>query len=114
VLVLAMIETVRGVENLPAILAVDGLDGVYVGPNDLSISLGGPAGVDHADGPAADAVRTIGAACRRAGRIAGLFCGSPAHARRMAADGYALVNIGYDAGFLEAGSIAAIAAFRSE
>jgi 4-hydroxy-2-oxoheptanedioate aldolase len=114
VLVLAMIETARGVENLEAILAVDGLDGIYVGPNDLSISLGGPAGVDHADGPAADAVRTIGAACRRAGRIAGLFCGSPAHARRMAADGYALVNIGYDAGFLEAGSIAAIAAFRSQ
>ena len=75
VLVLAMVETAAALENIDAILAVDGLDGVYVGPNDLVDLAGlGPAGADHADGPARAAVETIGAACRRAGKLAGLFC----------------------------------------
>lgn len=112
VLVLAMVETAAALENIDAILAVDGLDGVYVGPNDLSISLGGPAGADHADGPARAAVETIGAACRRAGKLAGLFCDTPAYALAAREMGYDLVNIAYDGAFLEAGAAAAVAAMR--
>ena len=40
--VIAMIETREGIENVDAILDVEGLDGAFVGPSDLSISLGFP------------------------------------------------------------------------
>lgn len=49
VILLAMIETRKGVENLDAILSVKGIDGVYVGPSDLSMSLGKPPTLDPSD-----------------------------------------------------------------
>lgn len=112
VLVLAMIETAKGVENLEAILSVEGLDGVYVGPNDLSISLGGQAGADHAAGPTLAAIEKVGATCRDRGKLAGIFCDTPAYAKRMGAAGYALVNIAFDGDFLATGAAAAVAALR--
>ena len=47
--VIAMIESVTAVENLAAILAVDGIDVFFVGPNDLSSSMGLPGQIHHAD-----------------------------------------------------------------
>ena len=49
-LVLAMIETREGVANLEEILAVEGLDGIYIGPADLALSHGKTPGFDHDDG----------------------------------------------------------------
>ena len=45
---LAMIETADGVRNLDEICGTPGLDGLYIGPNDLSLSHGGKGGLDHA------------------------------------------------------------------
>lgn len=56
------IESVPGIENLDEILKVDGIDGIFVGPNDLSISLGVPAQYDHPDYEAA--LRRIISICK--------------------------------------------------
>ena len=56
------IESVPGIEALPEILTVDGIDGIFVGPNDLSISLGIPDRYDHPEYE--DALRTIIRTCR--------------------------------------------------
>ena len=46
-IVIAQIEHIRGVENLEEIIKVDGIDGVFIGPYDLSCSLGVPGQLDH-------------------------------------------------------------------
>src|SRR5690606_16709402 len=46
ILIFAMIETKEALDNLEEIMTTPGLDGVYVGPSDLTISLGGKAGLD--------------------------------------------------------------------
>src|SRR5258708_19426603 len=66
-LTFAMIETAAGLANVEAIVATPGLDGVYIGPSDLSLAMGGPPGQDS-DAPALMAAfDTIIAACKTAG-----------------------------------------------
>lgn len=63
VLAIAQIETVQALDNLDDILSVRGLDAVYVGPADLSISAGGPAEIDNVgDESVARQLRILGAA----------------------------------------------------
>jgi 4-hydroxy-2-oxoheptanedioate aldolase len=87
VAVLAMIETREALANLDAILAVEGIDGVYVGPSDLGLSLGYEPTLDPSAVEVKDAIRTILTRARAAGRIAGVHCGSVEMIRRMWADG---------------------------
>ena len=100
IIVLAMIETVEGLTNLDAILAIPGLDGVYVGPNDLSLAMG----FDPANEPTVPAVVTaiehIRAATRAAGMIAGIFCSDGAAAARRVGEGFDFVTPGNDAALL--------------
>ncbi|MBK8469514.1 MAG: aldolase/citrate lyase family protein [Candidatus Phosphoribacter sp.] len=73
-LVLPMVETATGLENAADILAVPGIDGVFVGPYDLSISAGYPA----PDSPQTiQALRTVIGLARAAGKIAGFMAGRP-------------------------------------
>ncbi len=83
VAVIAMIETREALANLDAILAVEGLDGVYVGPSDLGLSLGHEPTLDPTAPEVTGAIADILARARAAGRIAGVHCGSPAMIRRM-------------------------------
>ena len=95
ILRIAIIETVKGVENMEAIAAVEGLDMLYVGPNDLSIDYGGkPTYV-------ADDPRVTGAMARsidiakRNGIRSGTYAGSAEVARAAFTKGYDLVSVGY-------------------
>lgn len=73
-LLLPMVETAAGLRNAADILAVDGVDGVFVGPYDLSISSGFPA----PDSPQTlDAVRHVLGLARGAGKVAGFMAGAP-------------------------------------
>ncbi|WLQ35194.1 aldolase/citrate lyase family protein [Streptomyces castrisilvae] len=92
----AMVESATALENLDAILAVPGLDGVYVGPNDLALSLGvRPATVPMA--PVVEqALARVATGAHAAGVAAGVYCGDAATARRMADIGYDLVTPGND------------------
>lgn len=100
IVVLAMIETIEGLGNLDAILAVPGLDGIYVGPNDLSLAMGHDPANEPAAGPVADAIAQICARTRAAGKIAGIFCSDGAAAAQRVAQGFDFVTPGNDAALL--------------
>jgi 4-hydroxy-2-oxoheptanedioate aldolase len=110
VLTFAMIETRRALEALEEIVAVPGLDGVFVGPSDLSLALGGPAGSDWLEGPVPAALDHVLACCDGAGLYAGLYSRSVAYARRMRERGFRLLTAGGgDLDHLAAGMRAALA-----
>jgi 4-hydroxy-2-oxoheptanedioate aldolase len=104
VLAFAMIETQEALDNLDEILSVKGLDAIYVGPSDLSLSLGHPAGLDKPDEWMMTALKKIIDGCRRHKIHAGIHTGVPAYAKRMIEMGFAFVTVGGDARFLTAGS----------
>ena len=95
--VLAMVETREGLERCEALASVDGLDGLFVGPGDLGLSLGLGAGQDREEPEMRDAIARVLAACRRAGGRAGIHAGSTRYAARMARSGFDLVTVWVDA-----------------
>lgn len=114
IVALAMIETAQGLENLEAIVATHGLDGVYIGPNDLCLALGVAPSAESAEPVVVEAVQRIVGACRRAGKVAGIFCSSGAAAARRAAQGFSLVTPGNDATLLGKAAREAAAAAREQ
>lgn len=91
--VLAMIETREALGNLDAILAVEGIDGVYVGPSDLGLSLGHEPTLEPSAQEVLDAIDAILTKARAAGRIAGIHTGSPAMVRTMLAKGFHFASL---------------------
>ncbi|HEX3983058.1 MAG TPA: aldolase/citrate lyase family protein [Acidisoma sp.] len=108
----AMIETRGALDNLDAILAVDGLDAVYIGPSDLSLALGREPRFDQDDPVVLDAILEIGRKARVAGKIAGIHNGYPPYAKRMIANGFNFVTVGTDTMFLTDGSRGMLAEMR--
>ena len=102
VLALAMIESREALDALDAILDTPGLDGIYVGPNDLALSLGARPGAER-DGPVADAIARILAAALQRDLLAGIFCADAALARQRLSEGFHLVTPGNDAAILAQG-----------
>ncbi|MCP3734018.1 aldolase/citrate lyase family protein [Sphingomonas sp. RP10(2022)] len=111
-LLLPQIETGEAVDNLEAILDVEGISGVYVGPSDLGLSLGLPAVMDQEEERILAIYERVIAACAARGKIASLHNTSPAYAARMVAMGYHLVTVGSDLGFVLHGAGAALAVAR--
>lgn len=101
----AQIETKEAVENLEAILAVQGLDMVLVGPNDLAISLLGGRR-DPGDRLVCEALSDILSACRRHDVIAAIYANDAVMARTYIAQGWQSVAIGADLAWLKAGASA--------
>jgi 4-hydroxy-2-oxoheptanedioate aldolase len=100
---LAMIETPAALEALDEILAVDGLDGVFVGPGDMSLTLSDGAELN----PSSERVQTIAAdvaaKARAAGKLAGIFTNSVEDAQRGKDMGFRFIALGIDMGlFLDA------------
>jgi hypothetical protein len=104
---MAMIETRQAIENLDEILATPGLDSVYVGPSDLSVSMGQSAGFDPEFPEVLGAILKIPAAAKNHGVIPGIHVGSVAYAKRMFNPGYRLVSYLTDFRFLQWSSRAA-------
>jgi 2-keto-3-deoxy-L-rhamnonate aldolase RhmA len=94
--VVAQVEHIDGVRAIEAILAVAGIDAVFVGPYDLSASLNKPGRLE--DPEVRDAVRTVAAACARARVPVGIFSAGAAGALKAIEDGYTLVCAGVDSG----------------
>lgn len=93
IVALAMIETREALANLDAIVSTPELDAVYIGPSDLSVSLGLAHGLDREEGIVQDAIKSVLAACRRHGIKAAIHTGSTSYARRMIAMGFDLVTV---------------------
>ncbi|MCB2140297.1 MAG: 2,4-dihydroxyhept-2-ene-1,7-dioic acid aldolase, partial [Rhodobacteraceae bacterium] len=95
--------------------ATPGLDGIYVGPADLTLSLteGRLApGFDREEPEMIGALQMIVAACRRNGIRAALHCGTPDYAARAIGWGFDMTTVGGDSRFLAAAAGAAVAGFR--
>jgi len=108
--VLVQLETRVALGNLEAIAAIEGIDGLFIGPSDLAADLGHLGNAAHPDVQAA-----IADACTRirtAGKPAGILAPVEADARRYFEMGFTYVAIGSDVGLLSAGSTDLVARMR--
>jgi 4-hydroxy-2-oxoheptanedioate aldolase len=95
-LTIVMLETADGLANARSILGVPGIDGCFIGPNDLSVSLGFASELADLPVPVEQAIETIVAACAAAGTFAGIQTYSAAAASRRIAQGFRFVSIQSD------------------
>lgn len=95
--IFAMIETGEGLERCAALAAVEGLDGLFIGPGDLGLSLGLGPGQDREEPAMREHFARIVGACRDAGKRAAIHAGSAQYAARMAGEGFDLVTVWVDA-----------------
>jgi 4-hydroxy-2-oxoheptanedioate aldolase len=100
VLTFAMIETADGFANLDEIAATPGLEGLHVGPADLSLALGLSTFADLTDPQLLGALDEVVAAATRHGIVAGVHAPSPERAVEMAACGFTFVTAAADADLL--------------
>jgi 4-hydroxy-2-oxoheptanedioate aldolase len=98
------IESHQAVENAEEILAVEGVDGCWVGPADLALSMGleaAEAGINPAHN---EAVAHVLNACQTTGKIPGYACGSMEMGERRITEGFKFVNVGGDSTFVAEGA----------
>jgi 4-hydroxy-2-oxoheptanedioate aldolase len=108
-LLAVMVETRQALEELDELVAVDGVDLIFVGPGDLACSLG----IEDPSSPELrDAIVDVLARARGAGRLTGMFAGTPADAVRWHASGVNLVLLGSDMMWLNRALTAALGAVR--
>lgn len=108
VLCIVMIETAEAVAELDAILATDGIDGIYIGPNDLALACGFGRATYRDDPDVAALIQKIVDACRAAGVPAGLHCSDPQMGRDWIVRGAAMVTIAQDTGLIADGALEAL------
>jgi 4-hydroxy-2-oxoheptanedioate aldolase len=107
---LVQVETVKALENLDDILKVQGVDGVFIGPSDLSASMGYIGDAGHPEVVAAidNAITRI----RASGKAAGLLSMDPALSRHYIEQGATYVGVGVDTLLLSQGARRLVAEFR--
>jgi 4-hydroxy-2-oxoheptanedioate aldolase len=100
VLCIVMVETREGLENVEEIAATPGIDGIYIGPADLALSLGLPPSTSVTQDAHIEAVRRIREACRKHGVVAGMHASSGMWAKQHAEAGFDMVTVASDASLL--------------
>ena len=103
-MVFAMVETVEAMANVDAIAATPGLDGLFVGPSDLSITLSGGAGIDKTGPVTLAAMEKIAAAAKKNGLVAGAFAGDANVIKTYLKLGYTFLAAAVDADLLRMGA----------
>lgn len=96
VITLAMIETTQALDNLDAIVATPNLTGVYIGPSDLSLSMGHTPRLDQDEPAVVEKITHIRETAKKAGLRTGIHCAGTDYAKRMLAEGFDLVTLGSD------------------
>jgi 2-dehydro-3-deoxyglucarate aldolase/4-hydroxy-2-oxoheptanedioate aldolase len=110
-LVICMIETRSGLDNVEAIAAVDGVDVLWLGHFDLTNFLGIPAQFSHPQ--YRDAVKRIAAAAAKHGKSAGYMAASAELGREYLAAGYRMIATGTDQGLLQSATAQLISAWKN-
>lgn len=113
VVALAMIETKKALDNLDDIMSVKNLDGIYIGPADLGLSLGGEPRGDQTDPKVVAAIKKILAAAKKHKLRAGIHCSSPEYALKMISWGFEFVTILNDSALLMNNAKATVATMRA-
>ena len=109
----AMIETAQALDNLDAILSVEGLDAIYIGPSDLSLALGCRPVFDDVDPPVAQAIDHILERATAHGIKAGVHNGIAEGALARVAKGFRFVTVGSDARLMAAGAQQVLSKMRT-
>ena len=110
--VVLQVEHIEGVRNIDAIVEVEGIDAVFIGPYDLSGSLGIVGQVTHPD--VRTAISIVTEACRKANVVTGIFVTEASGAREALASGHGLIAMGMDAVYLWRAAKQALAQARGE
>ena len=106
---LAMIETKESLDKLDEIMSTQGVDGIYIGPADLSLAIGEEPGFDRPENTTAyKQIMRILEASKKRKLLAGIHNGSVDYAQKMISKGFDLVTIGADQRFMSSGAKAAI------
>jgi 4-hydroxy-2-oxoheptanedioate aldolase len=100
---IAMIETREALKNLDAIAAVKGIDVLFVGPSDLSITMSDGTLLDPQSKEVEAQLDRIVAAAKKADKVAGVYCATGERAAAMAKRGFGYLAVGNDLGFLREG-----------
>ena len=108
--VLVQIESRTGLGAVDAIAAVDGVDGLFVGPSDLAAAFGHLGNANHPD--VQEAIMHVFRRARAAGKAAGILAGVEADARRYLDWGATFVAVGSDLGLFRAASQALCDRFK--
>jgi 4-hydroxy-2-oxoheptanedioate aldolase len=108
-----MIETEEGLANVEEIAAVEGVDGLFVGPMDLCYGLGIAPG-DFGNSRFKDAVAAIVAACKKYDRAVGMFGYSSEMAHECLQNGFNFASAGTDISFFRSGVNRGLAIARGE
>jgi 4-hydroxy-2-oxoheptanedioate aldolase len=96
-----MIESQDGIDNMDAILSVPGIDAVFVGPNDLSISYGLAPDLTAKHPQTRARIEAILASCRAHGICAGIFCGGAAQTIEWRTLGFQMLAVQKDSVLLQ-------------
>lgn len=115
ILCLAMIETAEAMANLEEIVTTPGLDGVYIGPADLTLGVTNgrlSPGFDREEPEMIEAIQKILSSAKNAGIRACLHCGSPAYAARAIGWGFDLVTLLNDVRLLASAAAASVSQTR--
>ncbi len=105
VLCFAMIETRRGLAAADEICATPGIDGIYIGPSDLALSLGVPPMLPEPPAEHAEAVAGVMQSCVEAGIVPAIHAHSGLDARARADEGFRMVTCTSDAAILAIGGL---------
>ena len=111
----AMIETKESLENLDEIMQTEDLDGIYIGPADLSLAVGEKPSFDKPEGdPVYELIMKILEHAKKNNIIAGIQNGQPEYAEKMIKKGFQLVTIGSDQRYMTAASKEAISKLKKD
>jgi len=109
----AMVETREALSIIDDLLAVPGIDGIFIGPSDLSIALTQGRHIDPNGPEVEEALDHALSRVRRAGKFAGVYAGTGERGAELARKGFHLISISSDTALLRAGAQTALKAARA-
>ena len=114
ILKFAMIETGEALQKLDEIMSTPGLNGIYIGPADLSLAIGQKPAFDNLEGtPAYEQITNILKHAKKNNLVAWIHNATPEYAQKMIKIGFQLVTIGSDQRYMSAGAKAAVSKLKT-
>src|SRR6201995_6119579 len=113
ILVIPMIETQAGIDNIDEILSVPGISGIYIGPSDMGLSLGMIPILDREEPNILAIYEKLLTSCKKHGKFAGLHNGTSAYAARRIGMGFRVVTLATDSGLMARMARSEVAATRT-
>jgi len=113
-LIIAMIETAEALKNLDEILSVEGIDGIYIGPADLSLNLGKEPAFDKEDEFILKTIKHILKEAKKHNKFAGIHNATLEYGEKMLKLGFDFISVSSDANFIIQGANAVVSKFNNK